>query len=119
MLVCPPIGVATADVYRRLVVPERPRPVGPVLEALAAHDPAALGSTLFNRLQPAAEALRPELARVRQALEDLGPLLDGHLMSGSGSAYFGLAGDRTAAEAAAQRLEAAGLGRILLASSIP
>jgi 4-diphosphocytidyl-2-C-methyl-D-erythritol kinase len=118
VLVCPPVGLATAEVYRGLVPPERPRPLGPVLEALAADDRAALGRALFNRLQPAAEAIRPELARVRQALEDLGPLLVGHLLSGSGSAYFGLARDRTAAQAAAQRLGAAGLGRLTTVSSI-
>lgn len=119
VLVCPAVGLATAEVFGRLVPPDRPRPVEPVREALAANDTAALGRALFNRLQPVAEALCPELARVRQALEDLGPLLDGHLMSGSGSAYFGLARDRPAALAAAQRLETLELGRIRVVSSNP
>ena len=91
------VGVSTADVYRNLTPPERPRPIGPVLEALADGGPAALGRSLFNRLQPVAETLRPELVRVRDALANLGPSLDGSLMSGSGSAYFGLCRDRDAA----------------------
>ena len=34
VLVCPPVGMSTADVYRQVVPPERPRPIGPILEAL-------------------------------------------------------------------------------------
>lgn len=113
VIVSPPIGLSTADVYRHLTPPERPRPIGPVVEALAHDGPAALGRSLFNRLQPIAETLRPALTRVRDALAELGPLhLDGHLMSGSGSAYFGLARDRNAADEAARRLETLGLGRV-------
>jgi len=58
-----------------------------------------------------AEALRPELTRVRDALANLGPLLDGSLMSGSGSAYFGLCRDEGAAGHAARHLGSLGLGR--------
>src|SRR5262249_51899374 len=74
VLVCPPTGLSTAYVYRGVVPPERPRPVQPVLEALAHGGPAELGRSLFNRLQPSAEALRPELTRVQTALANLGPL---------------------------------------------
>ena len=120
VLVCPPVGLSTADVYRNLTPPDRPRPVGPVLEALAHDGPAALGRSLFNRLQPTAEALCPALARVRDALAELGPpLLDGHLMSGSGSAYFGLARDRDAADEAARRLDTLGLGRVRVVNCGP
>ncbi len=121
VLVCPPIGLSTADVYRNLTPPERPRPIGPVVEALTADNgPAALGRSLFNRLQPTAEALCPALTRVKDALAELGPpLLDGHLMSGSGSAYFGLARDRNAADEAARRLEILGLGRVRVVNCGP
>jgi 4-diphosphocytidyl-2-C-methyl-D-erythritol kinase len=112
VLICPPVGVRTADVYRTLTPPDRPRPHGPVQEALASGDPAALGKVLFNRLQPVAEALCPELVRVRQALDSLGPAIAGHLMSGSGSSYFALCRDAGAAQAVARRLESLGLGRV-------
>src|SRR4051812_8102190 len=46
VLVCPPIGLSTAEVYRHLTPPDRPRPIGPVLEALAGGDPAVLGRSL-------------------------------------------------------------------------
>jgi 4-diphosphocytidyl-2-C-methyl-D-erythritol kinase len=119
VLVCPPIGLSTADVYRNLRPPERPRPIGPALEALVAGRPDALGRSLFNRLQPVAERLRPALVRVRDALASLSPSLDGHLMSGSGSAYFGLCRDLGAATAAARQLETLGLGRVRVVSCGP
>jgi 4-diphosphocytidyl-2-C-methyl-D-erythritol kinase len=105
VLVCPPVGLSTADVYRQVVAPERPRPIGHVLEALAQGGPAELGRHLFNRLEPIALEMRPELARVRDALIDLGPLIDGSLMSGSGSAYYGLCRNSAAARHAAEILQ--------------
>jgi 4-diphosphocytidyl-2-C-methyl-D-erythritol kinase len=119
VLICPPVGVATAEVYRRLTPPERPRPIAQALEALASGDAGSLGRTLFNRLQPVAESLEPSLGRVREALAGLDPSLDGHLMSGSGSAYFGLARDRGAAEDAASRLASLDLGRVRVVTCGP
>ena len=89
-------------------------------KALAHEGPVALGGSLFNRLQPTAEALRPALTGVRDALAAIGPpLLDGHLMSGSGSAYFGLARDQNAADEAARRLHTLGLGRVRVVNCGP
>jgi 4-diphosphocytidyl-2-C-methyl-D-erythritol kinase len=112
VLVCPPVGVRTPDVYAGLTPPDRPEPIGPVLDAFHGGDPARLGRCLFNRLQPVAERIQPALGRVRSALNDLNPSLDGHLMSGSGSAYFGLARDRQAASDAASRLGDLGIGTV-------
>ncbi|MFO0954078.1 MAG: hypothetical protein U0835_23575 [Isosphaeraceae bacterium] len=79
-----------------------------------------LGRGLFNRLQPTAEAIRPALGRVRDALADLVPShLDGALMSGSGSAYFGLARNPAAADDAARRLDTLGLGRVRVVTCGP
>ena len=119
VLACPSVGVSTAAVYRNLTPPDRPRPIGGILEALESGDVASLGRGLFNRLQPVAESLEPALGAVRDALADLGPSLDGHLMSGSGSAYFGLARDRDAAEEAARRLATLGLGRVRVVTCGP
>ena len=119
VLVCPTVGVATVEVYRQVIPPARPRSSGAITAALAAGDPAALGREFFNRLQPVAESLVPSLARVRDALTNLGPSLDGHLMSGSGSSYFGLARNRQAAEDAAKRLGLLGLGRVQVVTCGP
>lgn len=119
VLVCPPVGVSTAAVYRDLIPPVAPRGIGGMLEALELGDRPRLGRELFNRLQAVAERLEPSLGAVGAALAGLGPSLDGHLMSGSGSAYFGLAGDRDAAEDAARRLATLGLGRVRVVTCDP
>ena len=119
VLVRPDLGVSTADVYRRLVPPESPRSIGPILDALAGGDAKAIGRQLFNRLQPIAESLRPALTPTRDALVELDPSLDGSSMSGSGSAYYGLAGDRDAAEQAARRLATLGQGWVRVVTCGP
>ena len=119
VVVRPPVGIKTADVYKRVIPPQKPRPIGAVLEALAHGGSAELGRCLFNRLQPVAEILRPELARVNDALASLGPLLNGFLMSGSGSAYFGLCPDSAAAFRAAEILKPLGLGWVRVVTCPP
>ncbi len=121
VLVCPPIGLSTASVYGRLRVPSAPRTANEVLEALTGRtDRSRLGSALFNRLQEPAEALQPELVRVRDALQNWVPShLDGVLMSGSGSAYFGLSRNRDAALSVADALNPLGLGSVRVLTSGP
>jgi 4-diphosphocytidyl-2-C-methyl-D-erythritol kinase len=119
VLLCPPFGQETADVYRNLTLPDQRTPVEPVLEALAGGDTIALGRSLFNRLQPVAETLNPALTRLGEALTTLGPSLDGHLMSGSGSAYFGLGRNLDAARRAARAIEGLGLGRVRVVTCGP
>ncbi len=119
VLVAPTIGLSTADVYRKLRPPESPRRIGPVCAALALEGTAALGRSLFNRLQSVAETLRPELVRVRDALANLDPPLEGSLMSGSGSAYFGLCRDFAAAQKAAEDLQPLGLGWVRVVTCGP
>jgi len=119
VLVAPHVGLSTADVYRNLRPAETPRPIEPVLESLAHGGPAALGRSLFNRLQPVAETLRPELVRVRDALANLDPPLAGSVMSGSGSAYFGLCRDSAAAHRAADALQPLGLGWVRVVTCGP
>ncbi len=118
VLICPPYGISTADVYRQLTPPERPRSIGPFLYALIGGDSREIGALLFNRLQPVAETLCPALTEIRDALADC-PSIDGHQMSGSGSAYFGLARSPDAAGDAAARLATLGLGRVRVVTSRP
>lgn len=120
VLVCPPVGLSTAEVYGNLSLEGPTKSLAATAEAFLKTDTAALGRSLFNRLQPTAEALRPALGRVGRALGELLPShLDGHLMSGSGSAYFGLARDHDAADDAAGRLETLGLGRVRVVNCGP
>ena len=91
VLVCPPVGLSTAAVYRAVRVPERPTPGDAIRRAFEAGDMAELGRNLHNRLQEPAEELCPTVAAIRRRVEALAPL--GHRMSGSGTSYFALGRD--------------------------
>ena len=96
--------LATADVYRawdRHCSINEAQPDA-VLTALRTKDPAALGTSLHNDLEPAAFVLRPSLREARDALLDAGAL--GAVLSGSGPTLLGLAGSREAATALAERV---------------
>jgi 4-diphosphocytidyl-2-C-methyl-D-erythritol kinase len=96
VLVCPPVGLGTADVFRRLTVPDIPVPGDAARAAFRAGDPEALGAALFNRLEEPAFGLAPLVEVVYRRLAGLNPA--GCRMSGSGSAVFAVA--RSAADAA-------------------
>jgi 4-diphosphocytidyl-2-C-methyl-D-erythritol kinase len=98
-------GLSTPDVYAQLdrmgTWRERLDP-GRLREIAASGD---LPRSLENDLEPAALALRPELAEVLETLRAAGAA--GALVSGSGPTCFGLFPDRAAAEAAAARVPGA------------
>ncbi len=91
VLVCPPVGLSTAEVFRNLTVPVEPRSGKEVREAVRRGDVEEVGRHLFNRLQPVAERLCPAVASATERLARLGPA--GQLMSGSGSTVFALCRD--------------------------
>jgi len=87
----------TADVYRSWDRHCRPSDRQPdaVLHALRAGDAVALGSLLHNDLEPAAFALRPELAEQKDELLAAGAL--GAVLSGSGPTLLALCADEASA----------------------
>jgi 4-diphosphocytidyl-2-C-methyl-D-erythritol kinase len=105
-------GLSTGAVYSQLDVMRAdggPAPIGPpdgVLAALRAGDAVALGRSLANDLQPAALALRPQLARVLDAGRELDAV--GGVVSGSGPTVALLA--RSAPESVRIASALAGLG---------
>ncbi|MFL5342068.1 MAG: 4-(cytidine 5'-diphospho)-2-C-methyl-D-erythritol kinase [Gemmataceae bacterium] len=95
VIVRPPFGLSTADVFRRVTTPDCPVSGKEMRGAFAAGDVEAIGRLLHNRLQGPAEELCPEVRGVRQTLAAAGPA--GCLMTGSGSAVFALCRDRAEA----------------------
>jgi 4-diphosphocytidyl-2-C-methyl-D-erythritol kinase len=91
VLACPPFGLSTADVYRRVTAPARPATGTALKEAVTAGDAERIGRLLHNRLQEPALALRPVLSEWLGRLKAQRPL--GSLVSGSGSTVFALARD--------------------------
>jgi 4-diphosphocytidyl-2-C-methyl-D-erythritol kinase len=97
-----PVGLSTADVYRGVVVPERPENGEAICEAVKEGRVEEVGKGLFNRLQSVAERLCPPVAEVQARLAALQPT--GVLMSGSGTSVFALCRDSREALRVAQGL---------------
>jgi len=95
VVVCPSVGLATADVYRKLTVPTSPANGEAVRMAVRSGDPILLGSAAFNRLEEPAFELSPRVEQIRNRLAGLAPC--GARMSGSGSAVFAVCRDRAEA----------------------
>ena len=115
VVVYPPEGLSTAAVYGACRPAEEARSSRPLLEALKRGDWRQAGRRLWNRLQPAAEALSPWVGRLREEFSRLDCL--GHGMSGSGTAYYGLYRHARQAQRSARRLQAKGLGAVFAVRS--
>jgi 4-diphosphocytidyl-2-C-methyl-D-erythritol kinase len=113
VIVCPAAGLSTAAVYREAELPASPVSGDAARAALRAGDAVALGRALFNRLEPAAARLEPQVAAWLARLRALDAA--GVLMSGSGSSVFALCRDPAHAAGigdAAIRMAAAGEGSV-------
>ncbi len=115
VVVRPPAGLSTAEVYGKCRVPSEPRHVEPLVAALRRGNVLRLGNLLHNRLAEAAETLSPWVARIRRevAAQDC---LAGHL-SGSGLAYFGVCHHAQHARRVARRLRSRGIGQVYAVST--
>jgi 4-diphosphocytidyl-2-C-methyl-D-erythritol kinase len=99
VLLCPPFGISTAEVYRGLVAPESPHMGLEIRQAALDGDVDEIGRRLHNRLQPVAEELCPDLAAYEARLAAFRPA--GRLLSGSGSSLFALCRNSREAQALA------------------
>ncbi len=113
----PPSGLSTADVYRHC----RPSAVNwsaAELGAQLARRRLAAAADLFhNALQEPAEQLNTDVTRLKTAFAR--QPFAGHLMSGSGTSYFGLCRSRRQGQQLSARLKAARLGDVFVVSSRP
>ncbi|MCE9529953.1 MAG: 4-(cytidine 5'-diphospho)-2-C-methyl-D-erythritol kinase [Planctomycetes bacterium] len=101
VLVKPPFGLNTAEVYRELRMaegspPPSDRSLPEAVTALAEGDVEKLARCLQNRLQEPAMRLCPPIASLHRRLQDSGAA--GSLMTGSGSCMFALCRDDREAE---------------------
>ncbi|MEM7413632.1 MAG: 4-(cytidine 5'-diphospho)-2-C-methyl-D-erythritol kinase [Myxococcota bacterium] len=105
LLANPGEALATAEVYRAYDALEKPGacPPRPADLAQTVGDAGALQALLHNDLEAPAVRLCPPIGRLRSELEALEPRAVG--MSGSGATLFAIFRDRSAAAAAAERLE--------------
>jgi 4-diphosphocytidyl-2-C-methyl-D-erythritol kinase len=115
VVVRPPEGLSTPEVYRRCRPAESPGRVEPLVAALRRGEMRGLGERLANRLEPPAMELSPWIGRLKKEFAAAG--CPAHQMSGSGSSYFGICRHAGHARAIAGRLRSRGLGRVMAVSS--
>jgi 4-diphosphocytidyl-2-C-methyl-D-erythritol kinase len=84
----PPQGCSTADVFRALVLPEKKSSIESVFDVLKDGNLSQLSSVLFNRLEKAAETQSHWIEKHRLAFSKVKAMA--HVMTGSGSARFGI-----------------------------
>ena len=111
VIVRPPEGLSTAEVYRRCRPAEDGtdrRDSAALAAALHAGDLRRIAAGMFNRLQVAAEQMSPWVARLAAWFAELN--LVGHQLTGSGSGYFGICRSARHARRAAARLSSRGAG---------
>ena len=108
----PPVGLSTAEVYRNCRPGCSTRSIEPLVTAMQRGNSRALASSLFNRLEEAADSLSPWIATLRNEFHQLDAIAA--QMSGSGSSYFGLFGSARQARRAAVRLRARRVGSVFV-----
>jgi 4-diphosphocytidyl-2-C-methyl-D-erythritol kinase len=113
VVVKPPIGLKTPEVYGRCRPADEPADPAGLLGALKWGNGAEVGRLLHNRLQEPASGVTPWIGKLKMAFSKTDCL--GHQMSGSGSSYFGVCRHARHARRIASRLRGGGLG---LASAI-
>jgi 4-diphosphocytidyl-2-C-methyl-D-erythritol kinase len=116
VVVRPPAGLATAEVYRHCRPAKSPGRLESLLAAAHRGQTAAVGRALFNGLQAAAEQLSPWIGRVRAAFRRTDCC--GHQLSGSGTSYFGICRHARHARHVAGQLRAAGVGAVFRATTL-
>ena len=107
VLICkPPVGVPTPEVYRAIDdTPILEHPQTPeMIAALQAQDLERIGSLLCNVMEPVTAGKHPVIYEIKETMKAHGAL--GALMSGSGSAVFGLYSSREMAMKAYEILSA-------------
>lgn len=116
-IVKPAFGVSTRWAYEHCAPCDSPGGVDQLLAALEAGDLKRVGELMRNDLEPPVAQRHPEIAVVRRQLLEAGAL--GAMMTGSGSAVFGLAESREAAERLAASAAAPGRATFVASSIGP
>ena len=115
VVVRPPVGLSTPQVYRRCRPASAPASAQKVRQALECGNAAGVARGLVNRLQQPAAELTPWIERLKREFSRQDCL--GHQMSGSGSSYFGICRHARHARRVASRLRARQAGTVYAAQT--
>ncbi len=113
----PKTGLSTADVFRHCQPAEHPVRAARLVDALENGRLDQAVRVFRNSLQPPAEQLNSEVKQLRKTFSKL-PVL-AHMMTGSGTSYFGVCTSRKQAQHVAARIRSLNIGRVFAAESRP
>jgi len=116
VVVRPPIGLGTADVYRRVQLGHEARSAEAMCAAFRRGDARGVARQLVNRLQKPAEELTPWVSRLAGEFQKCG--VEGHQLTGSGSCYFGVCSGSRHARQVAGRLRGRDFGPVWALSTL-
>ena len=114
VVVRPATGLSTADVYQQCRVGNHSndQQVEQLVNNLSSGQFHSLSSLILNDLQGPAETLNSEIITLKEFFSKQSVL--GHMMSGSGTAYFGICRNRAQAKQIAARLRSTMKGHIFV-----
>ncbi|GAB4140004.1 MAG: 4-(cytidine 5'-diphospho)-2-C-methyl-D-erythritol kinase [Planctomycetaceae bacterium] len=117
VIVRPCTGLSTPAVFRECQPAKKPKRVEVLLNDLKSGRYDRLNHSMYNALQKPAGQLNQEIFELRKRFSTLP--ISGHMMTGSGTAYFGVCTSRRHAENMASRLKRMHLGSVFVAGSGP
>lgn len=116
VIVKPPTGLSTAEVYRHCRPSAASRSAGALIDAWRRGRLVDVGQLIHNGLEDAAAQISPWIARLRSEFDRLDFL--GHQMTGSGSAYFGICRHARHARRLAAALRSRGLAQVFAVAGL-
>ena len=117
VIVRPRTGLSTAEVYQRCQPAGEPKNVSALVDCLKGGRIGRAARWMHNALQPSAEQMNPEVTQLRKLFDTESVL--GHMMSGSGSAYFGICATRRQARRIASRFQNTQIGMAYVVGNGP
>ena len=117
VIVRPRTGLSTALVFKHCQPSNAPSQVAELVASLKQGRLARGAQLLYNTLQEPAERLNADVTQLKQVFSRQ-PVI-GHMMSGSGTSYFGLCHNRRQALQVSARLKAMRLGDVFVTQSRP
>ncbi|MCC9606414.1 4-(cytidine 5'-diphospho)-2-C-methyl-D-erythritol kinase [Blastopirellula sp. JC732] len=115
VVVRPPGGLSTADVFRRCTIPANPFAASDLCDTLQSGTMTDIGRRMHNRLSEPSRELSTEIDRLTKSMLQAGAISS--QMSGSGSACFALCQDPRHARRVAAKLKSQRLGVVFTASN--
>jgi 4-diphosphocytidyl-2-C-methyl-D-erythritol kinase len=111
VIVRPPVGLSTPQVYRGCHIPAQPVQVEPLVSAWRTGCTTTLAQSMLNRLEAPAAVLSSWIVRIRKVFSACD--VPGSLMSGSGSSCFAICRSPLQARRLAWRLRSQKIGWVV------